>query len=81
MHLLGQSWGGILAYEWLRRAHGTPLSLTLSNSPADVNLVEAEAEAMVAEIGALGRSGALAVLPVEGRARQLDKGVSWNNPG
>lgn len=50
-HLYGQSWGGLLAFEHLvqdaddtgRRALAAPLTLTLSNTPTSVPMVEAEA--------------------------------------
>ena len=55
-HLYGQSWGGILAATTvgteagIRPARvGLPRSLTLSNSPASVALVEAEASRLVQE--------------------------------
>ena len=49
-HLYGQSWGGLLAYLLLSTssvAVSPPLSLTLSNSPASVSLVEAEAARLI----------------------------------
>ena len=50
-HLYGQSWGGLLAYSFLSRpdAGPCPCSLTLSNSPASVALVEAEANRLIEE--------------------------------
>lgn len=53
LHLLGQSWGGMLAFEGvLDGAVGPIASLTLSNSPADVGLVEAEAMRLMSELPA-----------------------------
>mmetsp|Transcript_2661 Transcript_2661/g.9666 ORF Transcript_2661/g.9666 Transcript_2661/m.9666 type:complete len:329 (+) Transcript_2661:61-1047(+) len=49
IHIYGQSWGGILAFEYILL--GSPVrSLTISNSPADVHLVEAEADRIIASI-------------------------------
>ena len=46
-HLYGQSWGGLLAFLKASSADGPPpLSLTLSNTPSSVPLVEAEAGAL-----------------------------------
>uniref|UniRef100_A0A7S4C1E5 AB hydrolase-1 domain-containing protein n=1 Tax=Chrysotila carterae TaxID=13221 RepID=A0A7S4C1E5_CHRCT len=60
-HLYGQSWGGILAFEYVRTACLTsskstqqlplPLSLTLSNTPSSVALVEAEAARLLDACG------------------------------
>jgi len=49
VHVYGQSWGGMLAYEWLLEG-GKCLSMVLSNSPADVHTVERDATKMIDEI-------------------------------
>ena len=52
MHLLGQSWGGILGFEAVHAGLGDRLqSLTLSNAPASVPLVEAEAGRLIDAAG------------------------------
>jgi pimeloyl-ACP methyl ester carboxylesterase len=55
-HLLGQSWGGILAYEFLRAggpAAQTCRSVIISNSPTSVALVEEEAGRLVDAAGSV----------------------------
>ena len=52
VHLLGQSWGGILGFEAVHAGLGDRLqSLTLSNAPASVPLVEAEAGRLIDAAG------------------------------
>ena len=52
LHLLGQSWGGILGFEAVHAGLGDRLqSLTLSNAPASVALVEAEARRLIDAAG------------------------------
>ena len=46
-HLYGQSWGGLLAYLHLRDSDVMPRSLTLSNTPTSVPVVEAEVARLV----------------------------------
>ena len=50
-HLYGQSWGGLLAFEYANReklaGRSGPVSLTLSNTPTSVPLVESEAGRLV----------------------------------
>lgn len=51
-HLYGQSWGGLLAFLHLASSTSAmPLSLTLSNTPSSVALVEAEAGRLLRECG------------------------------
>ena len=51
-HLYGQSWGGLLAFEHVSaQTTPQPLTLTLSNVPTSVDLVEAEASRLVGECG------------------------------
>jgi len=53
-HLIGQSWGGILAYEFLRAggpAAQSCRSVILANSPSSVAVVEAEAARLVEHAG------------------------------
>jgi len=53
-HLLGQSWGGILAYEFLRNGGPAALScrsVILANSPSSVPVVEAEAARLLEQAG------------------------------
>lgn len=50
-HLYGQSWGGMLAAMHAARADGSCRSLVLSNSPASVALVEAEAARLLVACG------------------------------
>ena len=51
-HLYGQSWGGLLAFSHLTTDDACmPLSLTLSNTPSDVSLVEAEAGRLIEACG------------------------------
>lgn len=48
-HLLGQSWGGMLAFEHTITSGDEILSLTLANSPACVATVEKEASRLIEE--------------------------------
>ena len=50
-HMLGQSWGGILAFEHALASKTKPLSLTLSNTPTSVSLVENEATKLINQVG------------------------------
>lgn len=55
-HLLGQSWGGILAYEFLRAggpAAAKCRSVVLANSPTSVRQVEEEAGVLVEQAGSM----------------------------
>ena len=59
-HLLGQSWGGILGYEFLRAGGGAGAqegegcqSFIISNTPTSVPQVERDAEGLVAALGDL----------------------------
>ena len=52
-HLYGQSWGGLLAVEHVSTLSdgAAPLTLTISNTPSSVQLVEAEAGRLVEACG------------------------------
>ena len=87
-HLYGQSWGGLLAYSFLSRpdAGRNPCSLTLSNSPASVALVEAEAARLIEEQGSVEQFMAahncrLPGEPPELAAAYAHAGTTWRGSG
>jgi proline iminopeptidase len=87
-HLYGQSWGGLLAYSFLSRTDAgcNPCSLTLSNSPASVALVEAEATRLIGEQGSVEQFMAahncrLPGEPPELAAAYAHAGTTWRGSG
>jgi proline iminopeptidase len=87
-HLYGQSWGGLLAYSFLSRpdAGRCPCSLTLSNSPASVALVEAEATRLIEEQGSVEQFMAAHNCRLPGEQPELaaayaHAGTTWRGSG
>ena len=87
-HLYGQSWGGLLAYSFLSRpdAGRCPCSLTLSNSPASVALVEAEAMRLIEEQGSVEQFMAAHNCRLPGEQPELTAayahaGTTWRGSG
>ena len=87
-HLYGQSWGGLLAYSFLSRpdAGPCPCSLTLSNSPASVALVEAEAMRLIEEQGSVEQFMAVHNCRLPGEQPELaaayaHAGTTWRGSG